>query len=337
MPAPDEKHAAPRHWIVPFAASLSEPCAHALPRLDAPDALPHWAALMGQLEEMGRTPGDEYALSTPHERVLAELMGWADTSDALADGAMPWAVWWAHHDGVALTAGQPWGLLTPGHWLMGRDHMTLLDPDSLAVTEADSRAAYETVRELFESDGWTLLWGAPTRWYASHPSLAGLPTASLDRVIGRNPDVWLTDHPQARVLRRLQSEVQMVLYHHPVNDRREAAGLPTLNSFWLSGCGMPGPNMVLPPGVELVDTLRAPMLADDMASWLAAWQQLDGTVLKHACALAQAGAPVRLTLCGERHAVTLGTRRGTGNVLTRLWQGLRGAAAPRPSAWLTEL
>lgn len=336
MPAPDVKENPPRHWIVPFAASLSEPCAHALPSLDAAAALPHWAELMGRLQETGGLHADEYALSMPHERVLADLLGWADMDDALADGALPWAAWWAHHDDVVLTPGQPWGLLTPCHWLMGRDHMTLLDPERMALTESDSREAFDAVRELFESDGWTLLWGAPSRWYASHPSLAGLPTASLDRVIGRNPDVWMTDHPQARVLRRLQSEVQMVLYQHAVNDRREAAGLPTINSFWLSGCGLPGLGTTLPSNVTLVDSLRAPLLADDMTAWLAAWQHVDATVLAPACALLDAGSPIKLTLCGERSAVTL-TASAPRSQLGRWWQRWRGVTAPRPSAWLTAL
>lgn len=336
MPATDVKEAPLPHWIVPFAASLSEPCVQALPRLDAADALPHWSELWGLLEETGRLHADEYALSMPHERVLADLLGWAETGDALADGALPWAAWWAHHDGVTLTPDQYWGQLTPCHWLMGRDHMTLLDPDSMGITAADSRAAFEAVRDLFESDGWTLLWGAPTRWYASHASLAGLPTASLDRVIGRNPDVWMTDHPQARVLRRLQSEVQMVLYQHAVNDRREAAGLPTINSFWLSGCGLPGRTATLPAGVTVVDHLRASLLADDMPAWLAAWQEVDASVLAPACARLKAGQPVKLTLCGERSAVTL-TAAAPRGALGRWWQRWRGVTAARPASWLAEL
>jgi hypothetical protein len=66
----------------------------------------------------------------------------------------------------------------------------------------------------------------------------GLPTASLDRVIGRNIDRWLPDTAPARLLRRLQNEVQMVLHTHALNDEREAARpMPTVNSVWLSGCG----------------------------------------------------------------------------------------------------
>jgi hypothetical protein len=306
------------HWIVPFASSLSEPCQHALPRLAASGALPHLRQLLGQLQATSRVEGDEYALSMPHERVLAAEMGWPVT-----DGLMPWSAWWAACDGVQLDPARPWGLLSPGHWLMGRDHLTLLDPQTLALSDEESRALLEAVRELFDSDGWTLQWGTASRWYASHPSLEGLPTASLERVIGRNPDVWLTDNPQARMIRRLQSEVQMLLYQHPINDAREATGLATVNSFWLSGCGVPPSSVRLPASVQVVDDLRAPMLADDMPLWLDAWAHVDGTALKAACEALAAGRDVKLTLCGERHAVTLSRSPGGDSLASKLLKSVK--------------
>ena len=247
---------------------------------------------------------------------------------------------------------------------MGREHLTLLDPNALGLDAATSQALLEALRPLFEEDGWQLRWGAPTRWYASHPLLDGLPTASLDRVVGRNPDLWLsadtanntaskTSSDATRALRRLQAEVQMSLYQHPLNDRREAEGQDTVNSFWVSGCGrLPGggrpdrpdlPDMpVWPAGLTLCDDLRAGLLSDDMPVWVDAWQQLDATVLAALVQRLDAGQPLRLTLCGERHAVTLGTGTADGNglmgLIQRSLQALRPRrAAPLPSAILAPL
>jgi hypothetical protein len=284
------------HLIIPFVASLSDPCQHALGSLPP---LPHLQALLSRLQVQDTLDGDEYALSMPHERALALAWGWPAE---LADGTLPWAGWWARQDGVDLPQGETWALLSPGHWLMGRDHLTLIDPAQLQLTDAESRALCDTVRPYFESDGWALRYGAPTRWYLSHPSLTGLPTASLDRVIGRNPDVWLTDHPQARVLRRLQSEAQMLWYQHPLHDERQSRGLLPVNSFWVSGCGV-----VQAPaeGDFVLDTrLRAPLLADDMPAWAEAWSQLDQGPLAQAVQALDAGQDLRLTLCGERLART---------------------------------
>ena len=340
------------HWLIPFAASLSEPCQHALPHLDAEGRLPNLRALASRLGVVARSDGDEYALSMPHERVLAAVLGWPVGPDT--DGRLPWAHWWAAQDGLQLDANACWALLSPGHWLMGREHLTLLDPNALGLDEATSQALLEALRPLFEEDGWQLRWGAPTRWYASHPLLDGLPTASLDRVVGRNPDLWLsadaaskTTSDATRALRRLQAEVQMSLYQHPLNDRREAEGRDTVNSFWVSGCGrLPSGGLpdlpVWPEGLTLCNDLRAGLLSDDMPEWVDAWQQLDATVLAELVQRLDAGQPCRLTLCGERHAVTLGTgvtdSSGFMGTLKRSFQALRPRrSAPLPSAILAPL
>lgn len=325
-----------QHLILPFAASLSEPCQQALPRLDDAQQLPHLHQLLGRLSQSTRLDGDEYALSMPHERVLAHSLGWRD----LADGTLPWAAWQAQAMGIA-TQGLAWGLLSPCHWLMGRETLTLLDPEELRLTDEESRAFLEVLRPWFEEEGWTLAYATPTRWYAAHPSLSSLPTASLDRVIGRNPDVWMPDHPQARLIKRLQNEVQMLMYENPLNAPREAAGQLTVNSFWLSGTGpLPGQSApVLPPGTQLVTDLRAPLLASNLADWITTWQTLDATMLKTACGALDAGHDVQLTLCGERSAITLGqpaalslSRRLIGGI--QRWLGQPGTL---PSALLATL
>lgn len=322
--APTPIQGATSHWVIPFAASLSEPCQHALTRLKDPTALPRLSQLLDRLPPMARLEGDEYALAMPHERLLAHALGWQEPG-----GLQPWGAWWAAQDGLTLPADRCWALLSPGHWLMGRDHLTLLDPAGLGLGDDESRALLDALRPFFEEDGWTLQWGAATRWYASHPDLDGLSTASLERVIGRNPDLWLAEdpdgHPLARKLRRLQAEAQMLLYNHPLNERRSEAGLATINSFWVSGCGRPPATpaaLTLPAHLRVVDDLRTPLLADDMPQWLEAWQHIDAQVLPEVQSALDAGQAVKLTLCGERHAVTFGPAAKPG-LTARLLTSLR--------------
>lgn len=323
------------HLILPFAASLSPPCQQALPRLDDAAALPHLHQLLHRLSQHTRLEGDEYAFSMPHERVLAHHLGWGD----LPDGTLPWGAYEAQRSGIR-TGEQAWGLITPCHWLMGRETLTLIDPDELKLPDADSRTLLETLRPWFEDEGWTLLYSTPTRWYASHPSLMDLPTASIERVIGRNPDVWMPNHPQARLIRRLQSEVQMLMYQHPLNEQRESAGRLSVNSFWLSGCGrlpIPSPAPTT-PAPQLINDLRAPLLASNLADWIAAWQALEATHLKTACAALDAGQRVELTLCGERHALTLSPAAASmAQRISQGWSRLLGRSGPSPSAVLATL
>ena len=297
------------HLLIPFASALSSEVVQRLPDLP----LPHLARLLARLDPTTRDDADPYTMSPPHERALAAACGWHG-----GDGRYPFAAHAARADGVAI-GDHAWGLVTPAHWHVGRDQVSMADPDALALDAAESRAFFEAVRGLFEGDGCSFAWGAPERWYAAHPAFDGLATASLDRVIGRNVDLWLGSgvgaSPAKAWVRRLQSEVQLLLYPHPLNEAREARGALPINSFWLSGCGraqsfdaaregeadvevdahaldnananadakanaLPDANANAHARVRAapptVDaTLRRPLLDGDAEAWAAAWTALD--------------------------------------------------------------
>lgn len=297
------------HLVVPFAAPLSEAGRQALQTL----RLPNLQQMLSQMTLAHRDQGDEYSLSPPHERAQARALGLAG-----ADGELPWAALQAARDGLD-TGDLAWGLLTPVHWEVAADHVRLSDPAALALDEPTARSFFEAVQPLFESEGLLLAWGGPQRWYVAHESLQRLATASLDRVIGRPLDAWLPQGPDARLLRRLQNEVQMLLYTHPLNQQREEAGALPLNSFWLSGCGVLQPVRVLEPPV-VDDRLRSAALNEDWAAWREAWIALDASWSQPAL------RPQTLVLCGERSAVQYDTR--PRSLWQRLQGTLRSAAAP---------
>jgi len=300
------------HLLIPFAAPLSEGGRQALRSLELPQLA---AGLAACADPTGadRDAGDELSFSPPHERALARALGLSG-----ADGCLPWAACRAAHDGRQ-PGDLAWGLMTPAHWHLGSDHITMGDPDDLGLDAAESQALLDAVQDLFVSEGIALVYGTATRWYVAHESLAGLRTASLDRVIGRNVDPWLTPGREARLWRRLQNELQMRLHEHPLNQAREARGALPVNSFWLSGCGV---RQAPREAADLVvDTrLRQSALAEDWAAWSDAWRALDdGPVAawRH-----EPGA--RLTLCGEQGAVTLAS--GSGSAWQRWWGRWRPAA-----------
>jgi hypothetical protein len=281
------------HLIVPFAGTVSEAGRQALQSL----SLPHLARLLARCSPDAAIGSDEYSPNPPHEQALARALGWASTPDI----ALPFAAAQAAALGWNL-GDRAWAQLTPVHLHVGSDAISLTEPAALPLDEASSRLLLEAVRPLFETEGFTLHWAAPQQWLATHALFDGLVTASIDRVIGRNIDPWLPGQRSARLIRRLQNEVQMLLYTHPMNDAREAAGLPTVNSFWLSGCGrlpVGNPPAALPAAPQIDDRLREPALAEDWAAWCEAWHTLDAGPI---AALLGAGDSARLTLCGERHA-----------------------------------
>jgi hypothetical protein len=318
------------HWLIPFAGASSPAAGEAIDGLD----LPHLERLLARMAPV-RSPdapsmpaanndSDDAALclTPPHERALAAAWGWSPQ----ADGLLPMAAAWAVTDGLDVQPGPTgWGLLSPTHWHVGTDQVSLTHPDALQLDEASARQVFDAIRPLFDEEGLPLQWGAPTRWYITHERLAQLPTASLDRVVGRNVDPWLNTHPDARLFRRLQAEVQMLLYTHPLNEAREADGLLPVNSFWLSGTGRPQP--VSPAArVNLDDRLRTAALTEDWAAWAEAWAAIDAGPLRDVLAAVEAGEPVSLTLCGERHARRYEPQ--TRSFAKRLFGARRQAAGP---------
>lgn len=273
------------HLVIPFATPLAEAGRQVLASL----SLPQLARRLPALTETGRDEGDEWSLSTPHERAIARALGWAGP-----DGGLPWAARQlaalGHDPGVL-----SWGLLTPVHWHLGTEQLSMGDPAALMLSDDDSRTLFAAVEDLFTSEGFVMLWGAPLAWFVAHESLAAMPCASPDRVIGRNVDRWLPASREARLVRRLQNEVQMLLHTHPLNAGREARGLLPVNSFWLSGCGPAQPAAEVPLRVD--DRLRPHALSEDWAGWARAWDAIDATLADPALQ--------QLTLCGERSSLTL--------------------------------
>lgn len=287
------------HLLIPYAAAQSAGARQALADL----ALPHLDRLLAQLSPWGQDAGDEESLSLPHERALARALGLNG-----ADGHLAWAAWHVAQLGAAAPAAAPdaaWAFITPCHWQVRTDHVTLADPAALGLDEADSRALLAVLAPWFAQDGITLHYDQPTRWLAHGEVFADLACASLDRVLHRDVRAWLQGAQQHAGLRRLHSEMQMLLYTHAWTEAREAQGQPPVNAFWVHGAGRRPLSALLsarPPQMPL--QLREAALREDWRAWTAAWQALDaGPVAQLAAQVARGGA-VQLTLCGERSALS---------------------------------
>lgn len=272
--------------IVPYAAAQADDARRVAAGLERP-AL---AAFIARCTEPQRDDGDADSLTTPHERAVARSFGWQG-----ADGCLPWAAQAAMQAGIH-PGDLVWGLLQPVHWRVGSDEVALVDPAALELGDDESRVLFNAAQPLIAEAGCGFVWLDASRWLLHHESLRGLPTASIERAVGRDVQRWLPR--QAKAWSRLHSELQMVMYREPVNDTREARGAWAVNALWLSGCGpyqAPAAN-----AARIDDRLRAPALAGDWLAWGQAWQALDQDVV--APLLAAGGT---LTLCGEASSVTL--------------------------------
>jgi hypothetical protein len=311
--------------IVPFASVLGDEAAAVRADLD----LPALGALLQRLPIVSSDEGDEASYTPPHERALARALGLAG-----GDGTLPWAAHQAAAAGLD-TGDLAWGELTPVHCAIGRDAITLVDPAGLDLDDDLAAELFAAIRPLFVDEGFALEATAARRWLAAHETLADLRCASIDRVVGRRLETWVPEGPGARLARRLQNEVQMLLYQHPAHDRRTAAGQLPVNSVWWSGCGRRSAPAPAGPDLQVDDRLRGPALQADWAGWREAWRALDSGPLRQALDRARDALPVQLVLCGERGSLTLSnTGAAAGSWLDRL---RRRVAPPAASALLERL
>lgn len=310
------------HLIIPYAAS------HAFsgPEVWAGLQLPHLQALLGQLHRQqvlqdASTP----ALHLPHERLQARALGCPHEGDSL-----PWAAWHRSQQGHHSTTAQAW--MTPCHWQIGMNDVVMADPAHLRLSDDESQQLLQAMQTFLQEDGLQVTWHNAGLWHAQGDLLADVPTASLDRVIGQNVKHWMPEHPASRPLQRLQSEMQMLLYNHPVNDARDARRQHTVNAFWLHGAGsLPAATLAdastATKTVSMPDALRASALHGDVQAWRQAWQALDATVLAQALQHLKSTGQITLSLCSEHAAHTYTAAAPWHQRITRLFHKTTPEAA----------
>lgn len=151
---------------------------------------------------------------------------------ALGAGADPRASYVLAADPVSLVAG--------------RDDVALaariddLDPE-------EARALIDALNAHFASDGLRFVAPRPDTWFAMLEARPDLRTVPLDAALGTMLSAHAPDGRDARHWQRWATEIQMLLFAHPVNRRRDREGRTTCNGVWFSGGGTLGDVGLLAP------------------------------------------------------------------------------------------
>lgn len=285
------------HLLIPGAVltpEVSGPVASALPA--------NLRALLALLAPGAMIACEENSPSTPFELALARAHGLPGEA-----GHIPWAAF------ETASVGTPCAFIQLCHWQVGADHVMLSPPEDLALDPETAAALLAAMAPYFEEDGISLQpYGAvPGVWLATGEPLRTLRTVSLQRLAGQRLTPALLDaagSPDA-TLRRLQNEMQMLLYTHRLTEERQRRGLQPVNSFWVTGAGALEQPLAPAPDVQVETRLAAPALRRDAAAHAQGWQQVDAETCASLLDLARRGGQVQLTLCGERASKTFGPAR----------------------------
>jgi hypothetical protein len=227
------------HLLLPFALPAAADASTALHAIRSP-ALDRLIARATLVE---RVIGEDFQRTLPHERWVARQFGALPSGAAAVDEA-PLAPYMLRADG-----GEPghatWACVQPVHVRIAHDHLVLIDPASLDLSDEEAGALLAVARPLIEELGVRIEAPRPSRWYLSGDGFGTLAGASPLRASGRNIEIWLPHEAhsgeRSRAWMKLQNEVQMAWFEHPVNEAREARGLPAVNSIWFHAQGAAQP------------------------------------------------------------------------------------------------
>jgi hypothetical protein len=289
----------------------------------AAQATPKLRALLAAMEPATRIECAEDNPSTPFELALAE-------ANALPGGAghIPWA---AFETG---TVGMPCAFIKLCHLQVGADHILLLPPEDLGVDAETSRVLLAAMAPYFREDGITLqpYGDVHGTWLATGEPFRNLRTVSTDQVAGRRVTRSMLESAggSAAVLRRLQNEMQMLLYTHPVAETRQQQRLLPINSFWVTGAGVLETKSPAATSVQVETRLSAAALRRDAAVHAQAWQAVDADVCADLLARLRANEDVRLTLCSDTAAQSFVPAK------TGLWRQFKSVLGLQPRFNLRE-
>ncbi len=244
--------------LIPFALPPAQIAADLLKELNTPALAILSARSRPERGGTSHQSIDAFARALPHETWLARqfaVENAAHTSPAIAAALM-------RSYGLKVDAGT-WFVLQPVHIHIARDHLVLTDPRQLTLAEQEARALFSIAQELFAETGRSLLYGSADTWFVRADDWIELQTSTPDAAAGHNIDIWMPQGAGERDWRKVQNEVQMHWFDHPVNAAREAQGLKPVNSIWLWGgaaaIAKPAPN-------RYTDTIN-------LAGWIQAFAQ----------------------------------------------------------------
>jgi hypothetical protein len=131
--------------------------------------------------------------------------------------------------------------IEPVHIHAARDHLVLTSTQILDIQASEADALFDSVKDIFAEMSDVTHRSLPQKWFIESSALESLSTVSTAQAEGRNIDHWMPSDTStegvARQWRKWQNEIQMIWFNHPVNEARQAEGMLSINSIWISGNG----------------------------------------------------------------------------------------------------
>jgi len=141
----------------------------------------------------------------------------------VADGGDPGTGYWLRAD--------------PVHLHLDSGQLLLADSRTFVITREEADCLAQSLNLHFSGAGLLFRVMHPERWYLRVERTPQLHTRILAEVAGKSIDEFLPAGKDGIYWHGVYNEIQMALHDHVVNEAREAAGNPPVNSVWLWGGG----------------------------------------------------------------------------------------------------
>lgn len=140
--------------------------------------------------------------------------------------------------GAGLSLERTWLHAELVHFAAGLNEVALVRLHGEHAVTVDERAALlQTLREHVESIGSSIDMTAAGNYLLGSSQHWDVQTVTPELARTQDWNIALPRGPDAGRLRRLMTELQMLLHDHPVNEARARRGVPAANAVWLWGNG----------------------------------------------------------------------------------------------------
>lgn len=138
-------------------------------------------------------------------------------------------------DKLANTETRPCLRADPVHLAVQQNSMSVLPGQALEIQEQEVQAILTSLNALLSDEQLTLVAPHRERWYLQPTAIVSSQFLALPLAFGRPLPPQTISGENAKFWKRLQSEIQMTLHEHPVNESRQARGLLPINHLWIWG------------------------------------------------------------------------------------------------------
>ncbi len=292
-----------------------EICPLALPDADWPETLLRLDPAMKQILGEHLQRHDLQIITAPVAAIQQQNFTEAAIAELLGISA-PYSVQAFSENLQSIDAPSDYLAIRPVCLHAGRDHVVLREIQFAGLDRDDFQSLGSAIAPLFQDFGLRLEYNkplaSPNRWTLhstgdatqTHPFFS-LQSADAEQALGRNIDAYLAQGEAARQWRKLETEIQMTWFNHPVNQRLQSMGLADINSVWIDGLSSSSP--AKPPHLDSLSSERDALqslarhwklkaasgnagsllihdhwrgrLQGDALSWLDAWEKFITTVI----------------------------------------------------------